>query len=126
MGGNLKSAWLVTWEWSGDDARVEDPVVELFNYRWDGKTFRLIVEQLYANLKYSIPEKVALARSKPSNPYPAEWTHINGVPWHGELVCGDNPWMRARIVNNVSAKVGASGRPTLHWDERPRPKSKCS
>ena len=67
----LKSAWLVTWECSGDHARVDDPVVALFNWRWGGKTDRLIVEQIYATFKYSISEKVAVGRSKKHNPYPA-------------------------------------------------------
>jgi hypothetical protein len=61
---SLRSAWLVTWEWSGDHARVEDPVVALFNRPWDGKAVRLIVEQLYSALKYSISDKFAVARNR--------------------------------------------------------------
>ena len=120
----LRSAWLVTWEWSGDHARVEDPVVALFNYRWPGKTVRLIVEQLYATFKYSISEKVAIARNKRNNPYSARARDIDDAPFWGEIFCGDNPWLRARIVKNVRIEVNASGREILHWDERPLVKRK--
>ena len=60
------------------DLGVVDPVVALFNWRWGGKTVRLIVEQIYATFEYSISEKVAVARSKKNrlpnvaNPEPQE------------------------------------------------------
>ena len=122
MGGSLKSAWLVTWEWSGDHARVEDdPAVALFNYRWPAETVRLIVEQLYATFEYSIPEKVAVARNKRSNPYPARARDIDGAPFWGEMFCGDNPWLRARLVKDVRIEIDTSGKKTLRWSERKLP-----
>ena len=121
---SLRSAWLVTWEWSGDHARVEDPVVALFNRPWDGKAVRLIVEQLYSALKYSISDKFAVARNRKNTPYPAQARDIDGIPWLGEISCGNNPWLRARIVENVRLEIDTNGRRILNWDERPPVKRK--
>jgi hypothetical protein len=121
---SLRSAWLVTWEWSGDHARVEDPVVALFNYRWPGETVRLVVEQIYSALKYSISDKFAVARNRKNTPYPAQARDIDGVPWLGEISCGNNPWLRARIVENVRLEIDTNGRRILNWDERPLVKRK--
>ena len=115
---------MVTWEWSGDHAKVEDPVVALFNHRWDGKTVRLVVEQLYSALKYSISDKFAVVRNRKNTPYPAQARDIDGVPWLGEISCGNNPWLRARIVENVRLEIDTNGRRILNWDERPLAKRK--
>jgi hypothetical protein len=101
---SLRSAWLVTWEWSGDHARVEDPVVALFNYRWPGETVRLVVEQIYSALKHSISDKFAVARNRKNTPYPAQARDIDGVPWLGEISCGNNPWLRARSLRMFGSR----------------------
>ena len=55
-------AWLITWEWVGDHAKVENKVAAILSYRLSGKIVREIVELLYANNYYTLRERVACAK----------------------------------------------------------------
>lgn len=120
---HLKSCWLITWEWSGEHARVEDKtrVVALLNYRWTGAKIREFVEQLYAALTYHAWDKAAVANNRRSNPYPAKYGRLGNVEWLEETFCGDNPWLHARRVKNLVVTVEDDGSETVVWEEKPRP-----
>lgn len=81
-------AWLVTWEWCGDHAQVEDNIAAVLNSRLSGKRVREIVELLFVNSQYSPSERLRYANSKKSNPYPARFGMLGRVPWEGEIFCG--------------------------------------
>ena len=119
----LKSAWLVTWEWIGDHAHVEESekIVAVLNYRWSSEKVRDLVEQLYAAFKYGPSDKAAVAHNKKTNPYCAKFGSISGVPWGGEVMCGHNPWLYARSVKNFRVKVRDDGTQQCLWEEVPRP-----
>jgi|SRR5271170_1825578 len=51
------SAWLVTWEWSGEHAAVEDKVAEILDPRSSPNRVQQIVELLY-HKEASMSEKV--------------------------------------------------------------------
>ena len=36
-------------------------------------------------------------------------------------MCGHNPWLHARIVNNLISETGQTGETRVTWDERPKP-----
>ena len=110
---SLKSAWLVTWEWVGDHARVDEEkkLVAVFNYRWSGKKVFDLVEQLYIALEYGLWDKIGVARNKRSNPYPAE------LGAKGEVHCGHNPSLRARRVRNFRVVVNDDGTHQKSWEE---------
>jgi hypothetical protein len=112
-------AWLVTWEWCGDHARREDTIAAVFNPRLGAERVRELVEFIYAS-EYSIAERLALARGGP-NPYPAEFVSINGVRWQGEMLCGHNPYLRARLVDDLAVERNVDGKEILSWKERPQP-----
>ena len=120
----LKTAWLITWEWAGDHARVDEEkkVVAVLNYRWTGKKVRDLVEQLYIAFEYSDLDKAGVAQNKCSNPYPAKFGTLNNIPWQGEVDCGHNPWLHARRVRNFHVVVNDDGTHQTRWDEIPRPK----
>lgn len=120
----LKTAWLVTWEWIGDHARVEEEkrIVAVLNYRWTGERVRFLVEHLYLSLGQSVWEMVSVARNKRGNTYPAEFDTINGVRWQGSIHCGHNPSLHARLVHNLRVVVHDDGSLETTWDERPHPK----
>lgn len=115
----LKSAWVVTWEWSGDHARVDEEkrVVTVLNYRWTGEKVRDLVEQLYIALDYSPWDKASVAQNKRSNPYPAELGAL------GEVHCGHNPWLRGRKVRNIQVVVNDDGTYQTRWEEISRTKA---
>jgi len=108
-------AWLVTWDWIGDHARVEQPIVTFLNYRRTPEQVREIVELLYMNSKYSFSERLAYTKRKKDNPYP-------GVIERWMITCGHNPSLHARLVNDLKIEVDSDGKETVTWNEQPRPK----
>ena len=123
MGNNRKIvAWLVTWEWTGDHAKVENKIAAILNYRLLGENVRRIVELLYANNQYTLSERIAYAKNKKTNPYPARFDVINRKPWAGRIYCGHNPHLYARLVDDLVIKIDENGDEIPTWKERAIPK----
>lgn len=80
------------------------------------------MERIYINNYTSLRERVAYAKNKKHHPYPAQSHRINGVPWAGRMHCGRNPYLYARLVDDLSVNVDENGEETLTWKERPRPR----
>jgi hypothetical protein len=94
-------------------------VAAVLNRRWSTEKVREFVEMLYANEFYSIGERIAHAKGC-FNPYPAKRGTLNGVPWDGEIFCGHNPFLYARLVDGL--RVEGEGEGSLMWEERERPR----
>ena len=114
-------AWLITWEWQGGHAKVKDNIASILNYRLSSERVLEIVELLYANNKYDLSERLAYAKNKKNNPYPAEYHRIKLIRYMGRITCGHNPWLYARVVDNIRIEHNNDGREILKWDERPIP-----
>jgi hypothetical protein len=112
-----RKAWLVTWEWAGDHAKRVDPVAAVFKPQFSGERVRELVEFLHATLEYSLRERMEIALGLRSNPYAAEFGAISGHRWTGEVICGHNPFLRARLVDDLL--IDQDNQAT--WVERPRP-----
>ena len=110
-------AWLVTWEWAGDHAKVDDPLVAVLNPRWSASRIRELVEILYANAYYSLSERLRYANNRSFNPYPAEFGSVAGVSFEGAIYCGHNRWLYARKVKNLRVADDKSDREHLLWSE---------
>jgi hypothetical protein len=104
-------AWLVTWEWYGDNAKVEDNIAAILDSRLSGKRVRWIVELLYVNSQYILSERLHYAGRK-FNPYPARLED-------GEIFCGHNPYLHARRVDDCHV-VGEPGNEKLIWKKIPK------
>jgi hypothetical protein len=114
-------AWLITWEWIGNHAEVENKVAAVLRWRLHPKIVREIVEALYAN-RYSLSERLAVAEHNGrNNPYPARYGDINGAPWEARIYCGHNPHLYARLVDNLRVEIDENGEEKLNWKERPIP-----
>jgi len=140
-------AWLITWEWLADYAKFENEatvilksrfpdetvreiiellyvnnnVAAILNYRLSGYTVREFVERLYINNYGSLSQRVAYAKNKKNNPYPAQPHSINGVPWLDRIICGHNPELYARLVDDIRVHIDENGKEVLTWKERPMP-----
>lgn len=55
------------------------------------------------------------------NPYPAQFGMLNNVLWGGEITCGHNPWLLARLVDELTVEADADGKERATWKERPKP-----
>jgi hypothetical protein len=109
--------WLITWEWTGDHAKVENKIAAVLRWRLSSKIVREIVEALYANSQYTPSEFVryCVGKNGKNNPYPAR----NGVPWG--IYCGHNPHLYARIVDGLRVYETENGESAITWKERPIP-----
>jgi hypothetical protein len=116
-----RKAWLVTWEWAGDHAKPADKVVAIFNPHFGGGRVRELVEILYMQSMASLSERVSWALDRSRNPYPAQFGRLDNVPWGGEITCGHNPWLLARLVDDLTVEADADGKEHATWKERPKP-----
>lgn len=64
---------------------------------------------------------MAYAKNRTFNPYPAEFERVNGVTWEGQITCGHNPWLFARLVDNLANTGEPDDEATVVWTERPKP-----
>ena len=109
-------AWLITWCWIGDHAAVDDPVVAILNARTGAEEVRRYVERRYIEETASLREKLSYARyKKPA--YPAEFERMKGVSYTGQIHCGHNPWLYARLVDDLRAEIDANGNDVPKWTE---------
>lgn len=102
---SARLAWLVTWKWVGDHARVDQPIAAILPRRLGHETVQRIVEALYAEREYTPAERLEAARDRGHNPYRA---HLGSccvieedgspgtVAWQDEIICGHNPHLVAR------------------------------
>src|ERR1700678_329025 len=111
-------AWLVTWEWAGNHARPKDRrVVEILDPRLRPERVRQIVERIY-HADALLTEKIGWRLRRRKQPYPAEFQFLEGMQWQYDILCGHNPWLRARLVDNLTVETDADGKETASWDER--------
>jgi len=134
------SAWLVSWEHMRDHATPPDIVAAVLSPSLTARGVLEIVELLYANASYDPSERIAFAKSRRGNPYPARFGVLHGLPWEGEIVCGNNPWLErarwprpwpeesaTRRLRPAAARPrsradrDATGQERFVWDERQKP-----
>jgi hypothetical protein len=114
-------AWLVTWEWCGEHAKREDPLAAIFDPRYSGERVRELVGFIYRSAMFTLSEQAEYARNKKHNPYPPEFGRtLDNIPWSGEIICGHNPFLRARLVDDLVIERNTEGKETASWKERPR------
>jgi hypothetical protein len=112
----------VTWDWLGDHAKPQFKIAAVLNPRLSPDRVRDYVELMYVNSCYSVSEKIDYAKARQLNPYPAEFASVNGVRWKGQITCGHNPWLFARLVDGLVATGEPDDEDSVVWTERSRPK----
>lgn len=99
-------------------------VVAIFSPRLGGVRVREFVELIYLTSGYfTLSEELAIAWPRHGQiPYPARFGQTDdGEPWAGEILCGDDPFLRARLVDELTVELNVDGKETAVWKERPRP-----
>ena len=114
-------AWLITWNQSGNHEQMDDTIAAILNYSLPAEKVREIVELLYVNRYASLSERLTYARDRKNNPYPAEFDTTDGVSGNTGITCGHNPWLYARIVENIILNIAIDGKESLSWKEREKP-----
>jgi hypothetical protein len=118
--GKGRLSWLVTRHWIADYPKSE--VAAIFSGRLGGSRVKEFVELLGVTSYYTLSEQAALQWSGHGQaPYPAKFGQTTaGHPWDGEILCGDDPYLHARVVNDLIVERGADGKEVATWKERPR------
>jgi hypothetical protein len=122
---------VVRWEWAGDHAAVEQPIIALFPPQIGGETIRRFVEWHYAATQYE-PRDAGMVDVETENEPLSSAIHADRVcvgrrtrqmvPWQGAIVCGHNPYILARIARNVHMVRRSEYMPgELVWEDLPRP-----
>lgn len=110
-------AWIIKWNWIGEHAAVERPVVAILSARLHPDEVRKRVEFLYTVKHPSLREQMEQARyndpAKP--PYPAKFSSRGGVQYQGRITCGHNPFLEAYQVENLHLVTNDDGDDTPEW-----------
>lgn len=119
-------AWVIRWEWAGRHAEVEQPVAALLRPQIGDKNLFRIIEALYAAREYAPEDMLNAIRRDGHSPYRAEWGTAEidpdkdgrwcRAPWQGEVICGHNPFLVARL-----ARVWPVGEGRVDWEDDSRP-----
>ena len=116
-----RAVWLVTRHWMGDASRQE--VAAIFNARLGGVRIREFVELIWVTSGYfTLDEQTSMMWPQHGRtPYAARFGQTKeGDPWEGEILCGDDPYLRARRVDDLTVERDDKGVERPVWKERPR------
>ena len=112
---NVK-AWLITWE--GDHSRESNVAMLLHPATAEGRVMDLMA-LLYVNEYGTLAERLIYAgeRDRIHHPYRARLADRNGRDLDGHFICGENPWLYARLVEHVTVEHTETGAEILRWTE---------
>jgi len=90
-------AWIIRWEWMGEHASHEHPLIAVLSARCGIEDIRKFIERHYLVVTATIGEQIEYARYRnPREPaYPVE-VSVGGV-----IHCGYNPFIVARRGKDV-------------------------
>lgn len=115
------NAWLITWQWFGNHAKVDDPLVTVFSARKPAKSIAEFVETLYLMTSCTAEGLAYFLNRANKIPYKAvEGEIINGIPHGDRIRCGHNPWIYARKVSKLTIEINkGKGTEIISWQEPP-------
>ncbi len=104
-----QKAWLLTWEWGGDHAAVEDHIAGILRPRLSREKVGEIVDSIYAIHACSVSALAYYSRRPKANPYTSKWVN-------NHYYCGDNPSLHANFVHKLKVTEDPdSGLETIEW-----------
>jgi hypothetical protein len=120
------TAWLITRHWVSDHERHSDEVVAIFSPRLGGVRVREFVELIDVTSGFfTLSEQLSMMWPRHGRvPYPARFgQNADGDPWECEIHCGGDPYLLARLVDDLAVERDADGKERAVWTERPRARS---
>lgn len=116
------NAWLVTWEWVTHHAKVSDPLIAILSARKGDRWIASYIEGYYLMTSCTAQEVAYLVNRPHTIPYKASrhFFIINGVPHGDRMRCGNNPFIYARKVTNLTVTEDREHRrEIIRWKEPP-------
>ncbi len=98
----------------GNHAAVEEPLIAVLSGRLSYKRVADFVKWTWASAQLTPEEWLDGIRNRKLayEPHPGA---IGAVQWQGEMTCGHNPFVWARLVRNARVEVSGDER-SLVWD----------
>lgn len=110
-------AWIITWEWAGAHAEMEDKVVNFLSREKTPREVAGVVQMLYAQFTSTLGELARYAAEPESMPYKSA-IHETTAGYY-RVVCGHDPWLEARLVKELSVRMDENtSLETITWEER--------
>ncbi len=104
-----QKAWLLTWEWTGEHAAVEDYIAGILRPRFSREKVGDIVESMYAIHTSSVSDLAHYSKRPKENPYKSQWAN-------NHCYCGHNPSLHAHYVHKLKIiEDPDSGLETIEW-----------
>lgn len=115
----IKKAWVIFWESIGEHKRIneDEKVVAILNCRFSGERIRFLVQQIYTTLWATQSEKVSFINDPECNPFRAQFGHRGSIPCQNIVRAGHNPFLCARLVQNLRVIDLGNGKEKVEWDE---------
>ena len=106
-------AWVIKWNWIGDHAEVDQPILAILSARTSASKIREYVEILYKTKNYVLREQLKQARynNPQPNPYPAAFDGN----WAGSITCGHNPYLEAFLAEDIVANSDDENKEELSY-----------
>ena len=97
------TVWLVRWEWTGDHAAKDDPIVTILHRDTPLETVRWYLETTYMRHEYVKSELLEWTQDPSRNPYRARVDRMtNGSD---TVSCGHNPRLSATLVSAKNIRI---------------------
>lgn len=97
-------------------------VAAVFRPQVNGRTVKRMMEVLYAQNETAAIDKLSALSH---NPFLARFEVVKTlhgrVEWTERIFCGDNPYLYARLVDNLRVRDDSDPDLGLIWDERSKP-----
>ena len=91
-------------------------VAAAFDPHLSGRRIQEFVELIYLS-EGTLSERMDFALDKRKNPYPAQFGALDGVRWEGQIYCGHNPYLFARLVDDLRVQCDEHGKERAIWTE---------
>lgn len=116
---HLKKGWVIFWEAAGGHKHVneEEKVVAILSCRFSGERIRFMVQQFYTSLCASHSEKISFINNPEFNPFRANFGHRGRIPCQDIVRAGHNPFLVARLVQNIRVLDLGDGKEKVEWEE---------
>lgn len=112
-----EKAWLITWEDNNNLSFSVDKVIAIISSRVASDKVATFIEQYYMANNYTLENKFFFSSKSKSNPFSVIYAKTDeGLSYTGDMKCGNNPYIHARIVKNLKY-IFKNSQEQLTWDD---------
>jgi len=106
--------WLITWEWLGNHASVENKIIGILSSRRSKDIVEKFVKFIYANEALDLSENLYYLNRQKTSPVKCQYHSMSST-----ITCGHNPYICARLVNNFKITPIDEDYENVEWQELP-------